>query len=340
MSSSQTVTIPNTMHAIRVSHTGGADVLEYKDDVPVPQPASGEVLVKIDAAGVNYIDTYFREGIYPTDMPYTPGVEGVGRVVAKGEDNGDASSSGELSVGDRVAFYNTNCSYAEYAAVPASAAVAIEETIDDPTAASLMTQGITAHYLSDGCYSLGEGDTCVITAGSGGVGLLLTQMAKARGATVISITSTEEKAQLSRDNGADYTINYDDYSPEKIRELTDGRGADVVYDGVGKTTFDTSIHSLRPTGTMVLFGAASGPVPPIDPQLLNEAGSVFLTRPSIKDWTSRPGELQSRVQAVVGMVANGSVKFRIGGTFPLSEARTAHEQLQARKTTGSLVLIP
>lgn len=335
------VSLPNQMSAVIQSTHGGADVLEFRRDVPVPQPSAGEVLIRLEATGVNYIDTYFREGLYPADLPLILGQEGVGEVLAVGSAGvaGDAEASAP-KVGSRVAFCDATSTYAEFCVVKKDRVVEVPEGMSKEVAASVMLQGITAHYLAKGVYQLGEGSTCVITAGAGGVGQLLTQLAKHQGATVISLVSNDEKEELSRAAGADHVLRYDEYSGQRVLELTGGVGVDVVYDGVGATTFATSLECIRATGLMCLFGAASGPVDPIDPQILNKYGSLFLTRPGINAWTSREGEFAMRAGEVLQLVADGVLKVNVGGTYPLEDARRAHQDLQGRKTTGSIVLIP
>ncbi|QNQ90269.1 zinc-binding dehydrogenase [Corynebacterium poyangense] len=318
------------MKAIQISKTGGPEVLTFTDNVPAPSPTENNVLIEVLVAGVNYIDTYFREGIYPTSLPFIPGKEGVGRVVA--------DPSGSIAEGTLVAWCGPLGSYAQYASVPKDKLVAVPEGTDLHVAASMLLQGITAHYLCYGVKDLQPGDSCLITAGAGGVGLILTQMAKAKGATVISLVSTDYKAELARQAGADEVIFYDDKFAQSVRKLNGGQGVDIVYDGVGKATFDESLACIRPRGIMCLFGAASGPVEPIDPQILNTHGSLFLTRPSLDGWTSQPDEFRMRAQAVTQLVSDGTVKIRIGAVYPLAEAEQAHRDLQARKTTGSVVL--
>lgn len=273
------------MHAIQVTETGGPEVLRYTE-VPAPTPNDDEVLVDVIMAGVNYIDTYYREGIYNAATPFIPGFEGTGRVVH--------DPKGEVAEGTMVAWNQAFGSYAEQVCVPREGLVAVPDDFQPEVAASMLLQGITAHYLAHGVYQLGEGASCLITAGAGGVGQILTQMASSLGATVYTVVSTDEKEELSYAAGADKVFRYGDGLAEQVRRYNGDRGVDVVYDGVGKATFQESLEVVRPRGTVALFGAASGPVEPIDPQLLNRHGSIFLTRPSIGAWTAQEGEFQMR----------------------------------------------
>lgn len=318
------------MKAVQVHTTGGPEALSFVTDAPQPSPSENEVLVAVDVAGVNYIDTYFRSGIYPADLPFIPGFEGTGRVVH--------DPRHEIAEGTVVAWCSAFGSYAEYVTVPRDRLVAVPRGVAPEVAASMLLQGITAHYLVTGVYPLSEGDSCLITAGAGGVGLLATQLAAAAGATVYSVVSTDAKGELAYEAGATDVLRYGDGLAEEVRQRTDGRGVDVVYDGVGKDTFGASLRSLRPRGTLCLFGAASGPVDPVDPQELNRHGSLFLTRPSIDAWTSNEGEFTMRAQAVTQAVVDGTLRIRVGATYPLAETERAHRDLQARATTGSLVL--
>ena len=304
-------------------------------DVPVPQPKSNEIVVKIKAAGVNFIDVYNREGRYKAPLPLVLGQEGAGTVIAIGSD------SHGFSVGDPVAYASVLGSYAEYAAVPADRLVKIPSGVSERDAAAAMLQGMTAHYLSHDTYPLKKGETALIHAAAGGVGLLLVQMAHNIGARVIATVSTEEKAKLARGAGAHDVILYtqSDFEVETKR-LTGGKGVDVVYDSVGKTTFDKSLNVLRPRGMMVLFGGSSGAVPPFDPLVLTQKGSLFLTRPSLGNYIATSDELQQRAAAVLGMIADGKLKLRIEHTYPLAQAQQAHRDLEARKTTGKLLLLP
>ncbi|GAA0235749.1 quinone oxidoreductase [Saccharothrix mutabilis subsp. mutabilis] len=320
--------------AVVVRATGGPEVLEF-GEVEARAPGSGELLVDVAAAGVNFIDTYHREGRYPLPVPFGIGLEGAGRVAAVGPD-----VTG-VAVGDRVAWAHAQGSYAEQAVVPAAAAVPVPDGVADETAAALMLQGMTAHYLVASTYPVREGDTVLVHAAAGGVGLLLVQLAKARGARVIATVSTEAKEALAREAGADEVVRYDrvEFAPA-VRELTGGAGVAAVYDGVGASTFDGSLASLKPRGYLVLFGASSGPVPPVDPQRLNQAGSVYLTRPSLGAYTAAREELEWRARELFAAVESGALKVRVGGRYPLADARRAHEDLEGRRTTGKLLLLP
>lgn len=322
------------MRAIRFHANGGPEVLSW-EEVDDPQPAPGQVLIRLEAVGLNYIDTYHREGLYPVALPCVPGVEGAGEVLALGE------GVSEVAVGDRVAYAGPMGSYAELAVVPADRVVPLPEGVSSEVGAAAMIQGITAHYLAHGSYPLKETDTALIHAGAGGVGLLLIQMAKLRGARVLTTVSTADKEALARGAGADEVIRYTevDFGDEVMR-LTDGAGVDVVYDSVGKTTFDRGLDVLRPLGYMVLFGQSSGPVPPIDPGILNTKGSLFLTRPTSAHYTQTRQELLARAGDVLDWMAEGTLDLRIGHRFPLSEAAEAHRAIQGRKTTGKVLLLP
>ncbi|MDV6297667.1 quinone oxidoreductase [Dietzia maris] len=320
------------MRAIEISRHGGPEVLTPVE-AGVPSPGPGDVLVRTTAIGVNYIDTYFREGTYARDLPFVAGSEGTGVVEELGEGTPD------LMVGDRVAWCQVPGSYAQYVVAPAESLVTVPEGIDDEVAASMLLQGLTAHYLITDTHRALPGDTVLITAGAGGVGQLLIQLAVAHGHRVITTTSTEEKADLCRELGAHHVLLYPDATPERIRELSHG-GVSVVFDGVGRDTFDDSLASLARRGTLVLFGAASGPVPPVDPQRLNAAGSVFLTRPSLGDFIAGTGEFRERAGEVLEGIVDGSLRLTVGATFGLSEAADAHRALQSRQTTGSVVLDP
>ncbi|AVZ39461.1 MULTISPECIES: quinone oxidoreductase [unclassified Dietzia] len=320
------------MRAIRISEHGGPDVLRPVE-VETPSPGPGEVLVRTTAVGVNFIDTYFREGVYQASLPYIPGSEGAGIVEWVGEGTPD------LVAGDRVAWCQIPGSYAQYVVGPADALVTVPDEVPDGVAASMLLQGLTAHYLITDTHRAHGGDTVLITAGAGGVGQLLIQMAVARGYQVITTTSTESKAQICRDLGAHRVLLYPEATPERIRELSGG-GVEVVFDGVGRDTFDTSLASLARRGTLVLFGAASGPVPPVDPQRLNAAGSVFLTRPSLGDFIATTEEYRERAAEVMEGLVGGSLVLEVGATFGLTEAAQAHRALQARRTTGSITLDP
>ncbi|MET3860009.1 NADPH2:quinone reductase [Dietzia sp. 2505] len=320
------------MRAVRISEHGGPDVLEPVE-VRTPSTGPGEVLVRTTSIGVNYIDTYFREGIYQTALPYIPGSEGAGVVDAVGVGTPD------LVTGDRVAWCQVPGSYAQYVVAPAEALVAVPDAVSDSVAASMLLQGLTAHYLITDTHRAHGGDAVLITAGAGGVGQLLIQMAVARGYRVITTTSTESKAQICRDLGAHHVLLYPEATPERIRELSGG-GVEVVFDGVGRDTFDTSLASLGRRGTLVLFGAASGPVPPVDPQRLNAAGSVFLTRPKLGDFIATAEEYRERAAEVMEGLVDGSLVLDVGSTFGLTDAAQAHRALQSRGTTGSITLDP
>ncbi|ORW48058.1 NADPH:quinone reductase [Mycobacterium paraense] len=324
------------MHAIEISETGGPEVLRYVD-VPDPKPGPGEVLIKAEAIGVNYIDTYFRSGQYPRDLPFILGQETSGTVVATG-DGVDG-----FQVGDRVGTAAASGGYAEFATAPASLTAKVPDHVTADVAASVMLKGLTAHYLLKSVYPVREGETVLVHAGAGGVGLILTQWAKSLGVRVITTVSTPEKERMSRQAGADEVLPYPDDAAEfggRIRELTDGAGVAAVYDGVGKTTFDASLASLAVRGTLALFGAASGPVPPFDPQRLNAAGSVFLTRPSLAHFIRTGDEFRWRAGELFDAIARGAITIEVGGRYPLAEAARAHQDLQGRKTTGSIVLLP
>ena len=322
------------MRAIRVATNGGPEVLEL-GEVEVPEPGPGQLLVDVAAAGVNFIDTYQRSGVYTMQLPFTPGSEGAGEIVAVGPDVDG------FSVGERVAWAMAPGSYAEKALVPASAAVKVPEGVAADTAAAAMLQGMTAHYLVTSTHPIATGETALVHAAAGGMGLLLTQLIKAKGANVIGTVSTDEKERLAREAGADEIIRYTDADvAAEVSDLTDGRGVDVVYDGVGKSTFEASLASLRPRGTLALFGASSGPVPPVDPQRLNSSGSLFLTRPSLGHHILTRDELDWRAGEVFDWIAQGTITLRIGGTYSLDDARKAHEDLEGRRTTGKLLIVP
>ena len=322
------------MKAIQISRTGGPEVMELAD-LPVPQAKSNEAVVKIKAAGVNFIDVYNREGRYKAPLPLVLGQEGAGVVTAVG------SGVHDLAVGDPVAYSSVLGSYAEYAAVPADRLVKIPAGVGERDAAAAMLQGMTAHYLSHDTYPLKKGETALIHAAAGGVGLLLVQMAHNLGVHVIATVSTEAKAALARAAGADHVILYtqSDFEAETKR-LTGGKGVDVVYDSVGKTTFDKGLNLLRPRGMMVLFGGSSGAVAPFDPLVLTQKGSLFLTRPSLGNYIASSQELQQRAGAVFAMIRDGKLRLRIEHVYPLAEAQQAHRDLESRKTTGKLLLLP
>lgn len=322
------------MKAIQVPKAGGAEVLSFLD-LPVPQPKPNEVLVKIAASGVNYIDVYFREGRYPITPPFILGQEASGVVSETG------SAVKDFKPGERVAYTGITGAYAEYETVPADRLVRVPPGITDHQAAAAMLQGMTAHYLVRSTYPLKSGDIALVHAAAGGVGLLLVQMAKALGARVIGTVSTEEKAQLAREAGADEVIFYtqQDFEAETKR-LTEGKGVHVIYDGVGKTTFDQDLNCLRPRGYLALFGASSGPVPLFDLNRLAQKGSLFVTRPTLVHHIASHEELQQRATDVLNMIASGKLKLRIEHLYPLKDAQQAHRDLEGRKTTGKLLLIP
>jgi len=320
--------------AIRIAATGGPEVLAcVETDAPTPGP--GQAVVAVEAAGVNFIDVYHRIGLYPQTLPFTPGLEAAGRVAALGE-----GVSG-LAVGDAVAYTGVAGAYAERAAVPAERLVRVPDGVSMKQAAAVMLQGMTAHYLATTTFPLAPGHTCLVHAAAGGVGLLLVQMARRRGARVLATAGTEEKAALARGAGADEVVLYRqaDFRDE-VRRLTDGRGVDVVYDSVGVDTFDRSLASLATRGMLVLFGQSSGPVPPFDPQRLAQGGSLFLTRPSLFQYIATRDELEARASDVLAWVADGSLSVRIGAEYPIAEAAAAHTALQGRATTGKVLLVP
>ncbi len=322
------------MKAIRVHQCGGTDAMVL-EDIPRPEPREGHALVRLAAIGVNFIDIYQRMGLYPLPLPFTPGNEGAGTV----EEIGPGVT--EASPGDPVAYSGAIGSYAEYALVPSWRLVRIPPGIGPETAAAAMLQGMTAHYLSHDTCPLKPEDTCLVHAAAGGVGLLLVQMAKRRGARVIGTVSTEEKARLAREAGADAVILYTEKDFEyEVKRLTDGAGVRVAYDSVGQATFEKSLNCLAPRGYLVLYGQASGPVPPFDPQILNARGSLFLTRPTLAHYTRNREELLSRADEVLGWAASGELRLRIGGIFPLAEAKEAHRKLAGRETTGKILLAP
>ncbi len=320
--------------AVVVRTTGGPEVLEL-DRIGAPAPGAGELVVAVGAAGVNYIDTYHRRGLYPRELPFVPGAEGAGVVVAVGA---DVTGFAE---GDHVAWADAPGSYAQQVVVPASSAFPVPDGVDDDTAAAAMLQGLTAHYLVTSTYPVKPGDTVLVHAAAGGVGLLLVQLAKSRGGKVIATVSTPEKEALAREAGADEVVRYTETDfAEAVADLTGGAGVAAVYDGVGRTTFDGSLSCLARRGVLALFGAASGPVPPVDPQRLNAAGSVFLTRPTLAHHIATPEEFRWRCDELFSAIAGGRVSVRVGGRYPLADARRAHEDLEARRTTGKLLLEP
>jgi NADPH2:quinone reductase len=322
------------MNAVRVHQSGGPEVLRY-EELPTPSPGPAEALVRLDAAGVNFVDIYQREGFYKMPLPFTAGSEGAGVVDAVGKDVTD------LRPGDRVAYAGVLGAYASHALVPAARLIKIPSGVDGKTAAAAMLQGMTAHYLTHSTYPLGPADTLLLHAAAGGVGLLLTQMAKMRGAKVIGTVSTEAKAALARQAGADEVILYtqQDFEAETKR-LTGGRGVQVVYDSVGKTTFEKSMNCLAPRGYLVSFGQSSGPVAPVDTQLLSQKGSLFLTRPTMGSYILTREELTKRAGDVLGWIAAGRLKVRIDRTFPLAQAAEAQRALASRGTAGKVLLIP
>jgi NADPH2:quinone reductase len=322
------------MKAIRIERHGGAEVLRLAD-LPDPTPPAGHVRVRVAAAGVNFIDIYQRSGLYPVPLPAVLGQEGAGTVEAPGE------GVAELAAGDRVTWAGPPGGYAEVAILPAERLVVIPAGVADRLAAAVMLQGMTAHYLTTSTFPLRTGDTCLVHAAAGGVGLLLCQMAKRRGAHVIGTCSTPEKAALAREAGADHVILYgrEDFEAE-TRRITDGAGVQVVYDSVGRDTFEKSLGSLARRGMLALFGQSSGPVPAFDPQVLNRKGSLFLTRPSLGHYTASRAELTARAREVLGWVGDGSLRVRIGAEFPLARAAEAHVALESRRTTGKVLLVP
>jgi NADPH2:quinone reductase len=322
------------MKAIRVHQPGGPEVLKL-EDVPDPQPEAGEALVRLEAIGVNFIEVYQRTGQYRSPLPFTPGTEGAGRVVEIGAD-----VTG-LKVGVRVAGVNFKGSYAELALAPAERLVVLPESIDMKLAAAAMLQGMTAHYLAISTYPLANENFCLIHAAAGGVGLLLCQIAKLRGARIIGTVSTPEKAALATAAGAHDVVLYTRQNfVDEVRRITGGRGVHVVYDSVGKTTFGGSLDSLCPRGMLVLFGQSSGPVPPVDPQVLNSKGSLYLTRPTIANYIATREELSARASDLFRWIAEGSLKVRIDRSYPLAEAAKAHAALEGRETTGKVLLVP
>lgn len=322
------------MQAIRVHEFGGLEALRY-EEVPLPEPGADQARVKIEAAGLNFIDIYHRTGLYPSDLPLIPGMEGAGVVDAVG------SGVSDVEVGDRVAYAMERGSYAEYALVPAWKLVPVPDELDSQTAAAVMLQGMTAHYLSHSTYPLESGDTALVHAAAGGVGHLLVQLAKRRGARVIGTVSTEEKARLTREAGADEVILYTETDfEEETKRLTGGEGVDVVYDSVGKTTFDKSLNCLKPRGYLVLYGQSSGPVPPLDPQVLNAKGSLFLTRPSLGHYVATRAELLERAGDLLEWLVADELDVRVDKIFPLEEAPAAHQYMEGRKTKGKVLLVP
>jgi NADPH:quinone reductase len=322
------------MKAIRVHEQGPSSVMKL-EEVPTPTPGQGQLLVKLAAAGLNYIDTYQRSGLYKLATPFTPGNEGAGVVEAVG-----AGVSG-FAKGDRVCYTGVLGAYAEYTLLPADRAIKVPQGMDIKMGAAIMLQGMTAHYLCKDTYPLKKGDACLVHAGAGGVGLLLIQMCKMLGATVFTTVSTDEKAKLAKEAGADHVILYtkEDFE-EACKKILGDRKLDVVYDSVAKTTFDKGLNLIRPRGLMVLYGASSGPLPPVDLGVLAAKGSLFVTRPSLVNHIATRAELEKRAGEVLGWVASGKLKVRIGAEFPLAKAKDAHDALEGRKTTGKVLLIP
>lgn len=324
------------MHAIEVSETGGPEVLRYVD-TSQPSPGPGELLIQAEAIGVNFIDTYFRSGQYPREVPFVLGSEVCGTVAALGE------GTESFRVGDRVVSAAASGAYAEFSTAPAHLTAEVPDGVSSEIAASVLLKGLTAHYLLKSVYPVQAGDAVLVHAGAGGVGLILTQWAHLLGARVITTVSTPQKAEMSKQAGADEVLSYPDDAAafgQRIRELTGGLGVAAVYDGVGATTFDASLASLAVRGTLALFGASSGPVPPVDPQRLNAAGSVFLTRPALVHFMRTGQEFNWRAEELFEAVAGGSINIEVGGRYPLAEATRAHQDLQGRKTAGSIVLLP
>jgi NADPH:quinone reductase len=322
------------MKAIRVQQTGGPEVMQLAE-VPVPQPKAAEAIVKVSVAGVNSIDGYFRDGRFRTPLPFIPGQEGSGVVAAIGP------QAKTLKVGDRVAWSGVLGSYAEFVVSPEEHLVPVPEALSDQQAAAAMIHGLTAHYLVNDAHKLKPGETALVHAAAGGVGLLLLQMARVIGARVIGTASTEEKAQLAREAGADEVIVFtkQDFEAE-VKRFTDGKGVEVVYDGVGKATFDKNLNVMRLRGMLVLYGMSSGPVLPVDPAKLSEKGSLYMARTTLAHFTATREELLARTSALFGMIAEGKLKLRIAKTYPLAEAPQAHRDMEARKLVGKLLLIP
>ena len=321
------------MKAIRIHNHGGPEVLKY-EEAPLPEPGPGEARIKLAAIGVNYIDTYHRTGLYPSSLPFTPGMEGAGTIAALGP------GESPFRPGDRVAYAMTKGSYAEYAVVPVHTLVRLPDDVDFRLGAAVMLQGLTAHYLTHSTYPLKEGDTVLLHAAGGATGLLLTQMAKRLGATVYGTASSDEKLRLAREAGADVVIRYTDVDfEEEVKRLTDGTGVDVVYDSVGKATFEKSLNCLKTRGYLVLFGQSSGAVEPVRPTIL-AAKSLYLTRPVLSHYVQHRAELEQRSRDLFSWLADGSLHVRIGLELPLSEAQEAHQRLQDRSRVGKILLIP
>ena len=322
------------MKAVQIIENGGPEVLKLAD-LDTPTPGEGQVLVELEAAGINFIDVYQREGLYRVNLPYVPGLEGAGRVAEVG---GGVSG---FKTGDRVAYTGVAGSYAEAVIVPADRLVQVPESVELKTAAAVMLQGMTAHYLSHSTYPVQNGDTCLVHAVAGGVGLLLTQLVKLRGGTVIGTASTEEKAERARSVGADHVILYTEQDFEgEVKRLTSGKGVQVVYDSVGKTTFEKSLNCLAPRGYLVLYGQSSGPVGPFDPQVLNSKGSLFLTRPSLFHYIAEREDLIKRAGELFVLISEGTLNVHLDSTFALTDATEAHRKLENRETSGKVLLMP
>ena len=322
------------MKAIRINEHGGPEVLTH-EEIDVPQPEADQVLIKVEAAGLNYIDTYHRTGLYPVELPLTLGLEGAGTIESVG------AEVSELSAGDRVAWAGCPGSYAEYVAAPAAKVVKIPDGVGFDAAAASMLQGMTVHYLAHSTYPLKSGDTALVHAAAGGVGLIMVQVAKMLGARVIGTCGTEEKAELARGAGADDVILYTEKNfEEETRRLTDGAGVDVAYDSVGKSTWEKSMNCLKPRGYLVLFGNASGAVPPIDPLVLSQKGSLFLTRPTLVSYTLTREELLGRANDILGWIDSGKLDIRIDRKVPLADAAEAHRALESRATKGKVLIQP
>ncbi|EFV14423.2 hypothetical protein HMPREF9336_00716 [Segniliparus rugosus ATCC BAA-974] len=323
----------STMRAIQVTRTGGPDVL-VPSLTAIPEPGEGQLLIKVEAAGVNFIDTYQRSGVYQVPLPFTPGNEGAGVVAAVG------AGATEFAVGDRVAWTGALGGYAQYAAVPEKTVVRLPDGIDFQVAAASLLKGLTAHYLLWSSYDAQPGESVLVHAGAGGVGLILTQWATAKGVRVITTAGTPEKAELSRRAGAAHVLSYDEDIAARVRELTGGEGVAAVYDGVGKSTFDASLAATRARGFVVLFGGASGQVPPFDLQRLNSGGSLFVTRPTLAHHLRDRAETDWRSEALFSAIGRGVVEINVTERYPLAEAAKAHQDLEGRRTTGSVVLVP
>jgi NADPH2:quinone reductase len=322
------------MKAICISETGGPEVM-HLEEVQEPDPGPLEVLVEVEVAGVNFIDTYHRQGLYPVELPFTPGIEAAGKVVRIG------SEVEGVDVGESVVFCLSLGTYAERAVVEAWKLIRLPEGVDPGIGVTAMCQGMTAHYLVTDSYALKPGDTALVHAAAGGVGLLLVQMAKFFGATVFGTVSTQDKKRAALEAGADHVIIYDEEDfEETILARTEGQGVDVVYESVGKSTFEKSLDCLKPRGYLVLFGQASGPVPPLDPQILSQKGSLFLTRPTLGHYVADRNELEKRAADVLGWIQSGKLEVTIGRTFPLSQAVAAHQALEGRETSGKVLLTP